>query len=150
MEHINPIPIIKIYQKPHDTVKLPIDSVKSPEDGVKAVSPLIAHTDREHFVVICLNTKNKILHMEVAHIGALNTCFVHPREIFKGAILANAAAIVVAHNHPSQIITPSEEDIKMTQRLSKVGDLIGIDLLDHLIINNQGEYYSMKEFSHIG
>lgn len=149
MTHTHPIPVIKIYQKSCSTVDSPTDTIKSPEDGVTAVSPLIAHTDREHFVVICLNTKNTILHMEVAHIGSLNSCVVHPREIYKGAILCNAAAIIVAHNHPSQVITPSQEDIKITQRLSEAGQLIGIELLDHLIINDKNEYYSMKEFSHI-
>src|SRR5699024_356304 len=97
MTHTHPIPVMKIYQKSCSTVDLPTDTIKSPEDGVTAVSPLIAHTDREHFVVICLNTKNTILHMEVANIGSLNSCVVHPREIYKGAILCNAAAIIVAH-----------------------------------------------------
>lgn len=149
MKLTHSIPIIKIHQNSHDTVESPFDFIKSPEDGLAAVAPLIAHTDREHFVVICLNTKNKIMNMEVTHIGSLNSCVVHPREIFKGAILSNAAAIVVAHNHPSQNVAPSEEDIKITQRLAEAGELIGIELLDHLIINNNNEYYSMKEFNHI-
>lgn len=149
MKDIHPIPVIKIYQKPCSTVESPTDTIKSPEDGVAAVAPLIAHTDREHFVVVCLNTKNKIMHMEIVHIGSLNSCLNHPREIFKGALLMNSAAILCVHNHPSQIITPSQEDIQMTQRLSEAGQLIGIELLDHLIINDKNEYYSMKEFSHI-
>ena len=149
MELTHSIPITKIYQKPYSTVYSPTDTIKSPEDGVAAVAPLIAHTDREHFVVVCLNTKNKIMHLEVVHIGSLNSCLVHPREIFKLSILTNAAGILCVHNHPSQNIAPSEEDIKLTQRLSEAGELIGIELLDHLIINNNNEYYSMKEFNHI-
>lgn len=149
MKEIYNVPLTKIYQKTQEVMQLKTDKVSSPQDALSILGPLIGNTDREHFVVIALNTKYKPVNVEIAHIGALNTSVVHPREIFKGAILSNAAAILIAHNHPSQHLQPSPEDIEVTQRLVDAGILIGIAVIDHLIINNTNEYYSMKEFLHI-
>lgn len=143
------IPLVSIYQKIHCTIPSETQYIRSPEEGLRIVQPLIADTDREHFVVVGLNAKNVPTSIEVAHIGALNSCIVHPREIFKNAILSNSAAIFLAHNHPSQNITPSPEDIAMTERLVEAGELLGIEVLDHIIINNQNNFYSMKENHHL-
>jgi len=99
--------------------------------------------DREHFAAILLDTKNGIIGIHTVSIGALNTSIVHPREVFKAAILANAAGIIVSHNHPSGNITPSEDDKAVTQRLRDAGTILGITVLDHIIIGEDG-YFSFK------
>lgn len=143
------VPLTKIYQKTERTIQLESEHVKSPKDAINILGPLIGQADRENFVVISLNTKYKPVNVEITSVGSLSSSLIHPRETFKGAILSNAAAILVAHNHPSQQIKASDEDIQVTKRLVEAGELLGIDVLDHLIINDKHEYYSMKEFSHI-
>jgi DNA repair protein RadC len=105
---------------------------------------------QEHLIVICLDTKNKIIAVKTAFVGSLNKSVVHPREIFNFALLSSSASIIVAHNHPSGDVRPSQQDISVTKRLSEVGELIGIELLDHIIIGNQYDeldvkYLSMRE-----
>lgn len=94
--------------------------------------------DKEFFIVFCLDSKNKVISREIVHIGTLNQCVVHPREIFKGAILRGANCIIIAHNHPSGDLEPSKEDIKITNKLKECGDLLQIDLLDHVIVSQEG------------
>ena len=98
----------------------------------------------EVFVLITLNTKNIVTGYFEVHRGTINTSLVHPREVFKRALLNNARYIMVAHNHPSGDPTPSQEDILLTQRVRKAGDLIGIELLDHIIIGDN-RYISLRE-----
>ncbi len=102
------------------------------------------YLDREHFMVISLNTKNMVISIETASIGSLASSIVHPREIFRNAIRIGAASVILAHNHPSGNPTPSSEDVEVTKRLYEVGSVVGICVLDHLIIGN-GSYYSFKE-----
>jgi DNA repair protein RadC len=90
--------------------------------------------DREHFVVALLDTKNKLIGINTVSIGSLNASVVHPREVFKPAILANAHAILCAHNHPSGAPQPSQEDRVLTKRLVDAGKLLGINVLDHIIL----------------
>nr|WP_041265050.1 JAB domain-containing protein [Geobacillus thermodenitrificans] len=94
---------------------------------------------------MCLNTKNEVVAVHRCHIGSLNASIVHPREVFKAAILNNAASIIVAHQHPSGDVTPSKEDVEMTKRLAEAGRILGIEVLDHLVINYKAEYTSLKE-----
>lgn len=101
--------------------------------------------DRETFVVLYLNTKNRVIKKEIVSYGSLNATIVHPREVYKEAILNSAAHVVVAHNHPSGDPTPSNEDLEITEKLYKAGEVIGISLLDHVIIGEEGQYYSFKE-----
>jgi DNA repair protein RadC len=91
-----------------------------------------------------LSTKNTVNAIHTASIGSLSSAIVHPREVYKAAVLANASSIVLGHNHPSGDPTPSPEDIEVTKRLSNAGDLMGIDVLDHVIIGD-GRFYSLKE-----
>ena len=100
--------------------------------------------DREHFKIIHLNTKNNIIGVETISIGSLNSSIVHPREVFKSAIIKSSASIICLHNHPSGDTKPSRDDIDITQRLIKAGEIIGIKVLDHLIIG-EDNYLSMKE-----
>ena len=112
------------------------------------VYPLVRHySDRkqEHFICLSLNGAHEVLAIRVVSIGILNKTIVHPREVFGDPISDRAAAIVVCHNHPSGQLEPSEEDIAITRRLSEAGELLGINLLDHLILSPRGGYYSFVE-----
>ena len=123
--------------------------IRSPEDGAKIASRFIGRDDREVFFVMCLNTKNNVIAVHRCHVGSLNSAIIHPREVFKSAILNNAASIIVAHHHPSGDITPSMEDINVTKRLVEAGKLLGIEVLDHLVVNNNNNFTSLKERGYI-
>ena len=118
--------------------------VTSPKEVYKIIAEYLKGVDREHLVLITLDTKNVITSITTISIGSLNTSIVHPREVFKTAILSNAASIILAHNHPSGDSTPSKEDINITDRIRESGKILGIDLLDHLIIGDDS-YISLKE-----
>lgn len=122
--------------------------VRNPQDSYELFQDYLLDMDREHVVVLCLDTKNQPTNISVCHIGSLNASIVHPREVMKTAVLSNAATIIVAHNHPSGICDPSREDIAITERLVEAGDVMGIPLLDHLIIGD-GTYISLKEKGYI-
>lgn len=112
------------------------------------VYPLVRHyadRNQEHFICISLNGAHEALAVRVVSIGILNKTIVHPREVFGDPLSDRAAAIVVCHNHPSGQLEPSEEDINITKRLSSAGDLLGINLLDHLILSPRGGYFSFVE-----
>jgi len=94
--------------------------------------------DREHFIVLMLNTRNEVCGVEVVSIGTLNSSVVHPREVFKGALMHNASSIIAMHNHPSGDVTPSTADVCITKKLLDAGKMIGIPLRDHIIV---GEGY---------
>jgi len=119
--------------------------VRSPEDGARIAAQFIGDDDREVFFVMCLNTKNRVVAVHRCHVGSLNASIVSPREVFKSAILNNCASIIVSHQHPSQDVQPSHEDIEVTRRLVEAGKILGIEVLDHLIVNADAEYYSLKE-----
>lgn len=104
-----------------------------------------AKADRECFWVLHLNAKNMILEKELVSIGTTNSSPVHPREVFKKAILNGASSIITVHNHPSGDTTPSKDDRVIWGRLDETGKIIGIQVLDHLIISPSGEYFSGKE-----
>lgn len=101
--------------------------------------------DREAFVVISLSIKNQVMGFEVVHIGHLTGVDVHPREVFKSAILNGAAGIILSHNHPSGDPTPSEEDIALTKRLAAGGTLLGIPIIDHVVVSTGG-YISINDW----
>jgi len=101
--------------------------------------------DREQVIVCCLDIKNQPTSVNVVSVGTLNTSLIHPREVFKTAILTNAASIMIFHNHPSGDPEPSNEDLSITQRIKEAGVLMGIELLDHIVIGTEGRYCSLKE-----
>ncbi|MED0998344.1 JAB domain-containing protein [Bacillus mobilis] len=111
--------------------------VKSPEDASVLFKQFLDGADREYFIVLCLDIKNQPTAINVCYIGSLNSSIVHPREVLKPAIISNAASIIVAHNHPSNDTTPSREDLEVTKRLIEAGKVVGIDVLDHLIVNEE-------------
>ncbi|WP_373232976.1 DNA repair protein RadC [Cohnella sp.] len=101
--------------------------------------------DREHLVVLCLDTKHRPTALQTVAVGTLDSILIHPREVFKTALLANAASIICAHWHPSGDPAPSLEDVKITNRLMKAGEIIGIKLLDHLILGAGDHFVSLQE-----
>ncbi|MEB3330292.1 MAG: DNA repair protein RadC [Candidatus Sericytochromatia bacterium] len=112
--------------------------VRGPEDAWRHLAPLVAGADRERFALLCLNRKHGVLRAEVVAVGSLEAVVVHPREVFRPAVRAGAAAVVVAHNHPSGDPAPSPEDHALTRRLAEAGVVLGIPLLDHLVIGRAG------------
>lgn len=118
--------------------------IRSPQDAYELLSSFLGPVDREHFLLLCLDTKNQPTCIQTVHIGSLNSSIVHPREVFKSAILSNSASIIVGHNHPSNITTPSTEDVEVTQRLKEAGSILGIELIDHLILC-ENTFLSLKE-----
>ena len=99
---------------------------------------------KETFLCLHLDSKNTLVCLDVVSVGSLNASIVHPREVFKTAILSNAAALLFVHNHPSGNCTPSREDIELTERLKKGGELLGIRILDHVIVG-ENCYHSMAD-----
>ena len=98
------------------------------------------------FVCCHLDVKNRLLSRELVSIGHLSSALVHPREVFKGAILANAASVCLVHNHPSGDVTPSSEDKAVTNKLVMAGELLDIRVIDHVVVGSEtGEYYSFHE-----
>lgn len=100
----------------------------------------------EVFIMVTVDTKHRVTGIFEVARGHLSSCLIHPREVFKRALLMNASKIFVAHNHPSGDVTPSKDDVEITKRLRDAGDILGVSLLDHLIIGDTPkEYYSFKE-----
>jgi DNA repair protein RadC len=118
--------------------------VKDPEAVVKAIRSSIKDKAKEHFKLILLNPRNKIIGISTISMGTLNASLVHPREVFKDAITHSAASVVLAHNHPSGDPDPSEDDIKITKKLVDSGKLLGIEVLDHIVIC-KNNFCSFKE-----
>lgn len=118
--------------------------IRSPRDAADVLMEQLRYLQKEHFVCLFLNTKNHIIAQETLSIGSLNASIVHPREVFRAAIKRSSASILCAHNHPSGDPAPSPEDISLTSRLKEAGEIVGIEVLDHLIIGD-GEFVSLKE-----
>lgn len=126
------------YYKTSEAVK-----VSTPEDLLPLISDL-ANQKQEHFICITLNGANEVIAKRTVTVGLLNHSLVHPREVFADAISDRAASVICVHNHPSNTLEPSSQDIAVTRQLAEAGNLLGIRLLDHLIIARAG-FVSMKE-----
>ena len=124
----------------------PIEKIhlSCPQDVADFLMPRLRYAAKEQFVVILLNSKNKVIGTEVVSEGSLSSSIVHPREVYAPAMLHHAAAIMVAHNHPSGDPKPSFEDEEVTRMLSRSGKVLGIPMIDHVIIGD-GNYYSFLE-----
>lgn len=118
--------------------------IRSPRDAADLLMEQMRYLKKEHFVCLFLNTKNHIIAQETLSMGSLNASIVHPREVFRAAIKCSSASVVCAHNHPSGDPTPSPEDIQITERLCEAGEIVGIDVLDHIVIGD-GDFVSLKE-----
>jgi len=119
--------------------------IKSPVDAEKLLEPL-RHVPEEHFVSLHLNAQNEVIGIhEVSH-GTISSSLVHPREVFKAALVANSYAILVCHNHPSgSYVKPSREDLDTTRQLLRAGWILGVNLIDHLIFSPNQSVYSLRE-----
>ena len=147
-KHLKRINVVSIKMVRESSVLYNIRRISEPKDIVDLGKKFLDELDREELIVACLNTKNEVNSINVVSIGSLNNSVVHPREVFKAAILSNAASIVMIHNHPSGDVTPSKEDKEITLRIKESGIILGIKLLDHIIIGND-TYYSFKEHGDI-
>jgi DNA repair protein RadC len=120
------------------------DPIRSPEDVAKMFGPKLRDKKQEEFIVVILNSANRIIRERTITKGLLNSSLTHPREVFREAILENAASIILIHNHPSGNTEPSREDIQITKQLVEAGKIIGIPVHDHIIIAG-ASYTSMME-----
>ena len=121
-----------------------IEIIHGPEDAAHALLPRVKFEKKEHFMLVCLNTKNHIISISDISVGSLTASVVHPREVFKEALARSAASVIIAHNHPSGDPSPSHEDISVTQRLVKAGRVMDIPVLDHIILGDN-RFVSFKE-----
>lgn len=117
-----------------DDADRPMPVLKSPENVAAAVRSQLRGKKKEHFLVLCLDTRNRLISCRPVSIGSLDTSIVHPREVFKEAVSSSAASVIFVHNHPSGDPEPSKEDIELTRRLVKAGEIVGIEVLDHIIV----------------
>ena len=119
-------------------------TLSSPQEVAEYLMPRITDPNQEHFFVILMDVKSKVIRLLTVSIGTLDASLVHPREVFKAAIVASTSSIIVAHNHPSGDPTPSAEDRRVTTRLVEAGNIVGIEVLDHLIFG-QEKWCSMRQ-----
>jgi len=117
--------------------------IKTSKDAYEIAKTLIQDNQKENFIGIYLNTKNEIIKSELIALGSLNFAPIHPREVFKPAIINSACNVIVIHNHPSGDVNPSRDDKEITQRLRDAGKILGIEVLDHIIIGDG--YLSFKD-----
>lgn len=143
--HAKRVNIVSIKMVREGSMLYNIRKIGPPLDAVNLVRRFLQYADREELIVCCMDTKNQPISISVVSIGSLNSSIVHPREVFKAAILSNATSIIIFHNHPSGDTSASSEDINITNRLREAGKLIGIDLIDHIIIGYESSYCSLKE-----
>lgn len=122
-------------------------AVRTPED-VYHLTREVHGAKKEHFLALYLNARNRVLKKETVAVGSLNANLVHPREVFQPAVGEAAASVVLVHNHPSGDCEPSAEDLALTRRMAKAGQLMGIEVLDHVIVSHRG-YVSLKERGHL-
>ena len=119
-------------------------SITKTKDIIKAIKSF-THSDREFLIGLYLNSRNQVIAYHVISIGTVNSTIVHPREVFKLAIMKNSCSVIIAHNHPSGGLDPSDADLKITKRISAAGKILGIELLDHIIITPAGKTFSIKK-----
>ena len=140
------VPIYRVMLVREANVTLAQPQIRSSRDAAVVFRQHLGDVDREFFMVAMLDQKNKIIGINTVSMGSLTASVVHPREVFKPAILSNAAALLCCHNHPSGAPQPSQEDRALTKRLVDVGKLLGIALLDHIILGDGSEaYYSFAD-----
>lgn len=115
-------------------------SAESDDAAAEILKAYFDGADREYFAAMLLDTKNNVVGISTISVGCLDRAIAHPREVFKPAILANAARIIIAHNHPSGDPTPSKEDITMTKQIAEAGEIIGIPVLDSIVVGYKGHF----------
>lgn len=139
------IPVVRIQSVRESSLTYQGEGLVGPRDAAQLLAEYIGPADREHFVVIGLDTKNRPNVLHTVAVGSLNACVIHPREVFKVALLHNCNSIIVGHNHPSGDPTPSLEDQAITQQLAEAGRILGIEVLDSLVIAGDERYFSLRD-----
>lgn len=141
----NGLELVRIRMVPDRTLQDNVP-VSNPDEAVRVLTREFGDLDREVFMVINLTNQMNVINANICSVGTLTYTAAEPREIFKSAILSNAAYCLVLHNHPSGNLEPSEQDIEVTRRLVSAGRILGIEVVDHLIIGqNEMEYVSLRE-----
>ena len=143
-KHAKRVDIVSIKMVREGSTKYENRKIETPFDAYVLLKNFLEDSDREKLLVVCLDTKNQPINICTVSVGTLNSSLVHPREVFKTAILSNSNQIMLAHNHPSGISAPSNEDKAMTSRIKDAGVILGIELIDHIIIGSN-QYFSFKE-----
>jgi len=113
-------------------------TINNADDAYELVRDELVNSDRERFLSVMLNVKNHLIGIETVYIGSTHACIISARDLFKSAILSNASAVILAHNHPSDDLEPSSNDLEITRNLIEAGELLGIKVLDHLIVSSRG------------
>ena len=129
-------PGVKLAERPQ---------LREAASAARVLAQYIGEADREVFVVALLTVRQRLLGLHTVSIGCLSSSLVHPREVYKPAILAGSAALLIAHNHPSGDPEPSAEDFSLTRRLAAAGSLLGIEVLDHVVLGEAGRYVSLRD-----
>lgn len=132
------------YTEPETIYDTPTE-LSSPESVATYLKVSMSSLEKEHFLILCLNTRNELLHKEVIGIGSLTECAISTGEIFKLALIHNASALIIVHNHPSNDATPSHYDLDLTQKLLKTAQVFSIRLHDHFIVSRRGIFSTQKE-----
>ncbi len=135
---------VRLRQVRDGSIKFEVEKISKPADVYKAVLPYYRESDREILSVLCLDAQNKPTCFNVASVGSLNTTRTRPAEILKVAIVSNSLAIVMIHNHPSGELEPSPEDLEFTRAMKQAGEIVGIELYDHLVVTDEG-FTSLRE-----
>lgn len=138
-------PFVRVLAVREKNIPYGEEQICNPEKVVEIAEIIIGAADREYLLVISVDSKMFPVSIEIASIGTLNATISTPREVFKHAVLCGAYGILLVHNHPSGDVTPSSDDWKITKRMKKSGELLGIHLLDHVIMGDEGKYKSMAE-----
>lgn len=143
-ERVYRLPVVRVVLVRERSVPFGARQISSSAEAARLVRELVGDADREHLVALYLDVKNRVVAVHTVSIGGLNLAVVHLREVYKAALLANAAGVLLAHNHPSGDPAPSREDVEATRRVAAAGEILGIHLLDHVVVGD-GRFVSMKE-----
>ncbi|VIG08766.1 DNA repair protein RadC [Clostridioides difficile] len=143
--HAKRVDIVSLKLVKERSILYETRKISNPYDAYRLVRNFLVDSDREKFVVVCLDTKSQPVSIEVVSVGTVNSAIVHPREVFKVAILTNASKIICFHNHPSGNTNFSKVDEDITKRLQKCGEILGIELVDHIVVGDDDKYFSFKE-----
>ena len=119
--------------------------LRTPKDCAAHLTELIGHEAVEVLVLLCLDAQHQLICWHELSRGTVNQTSLHPRDVYKAAFLANAVSVILGHNHPSGVLSPSPEDLALTRRLRELSELVGIPLLDHIVVSGDGRYFSIRE-----
>jgi len=137
--------IVETYLKRKEAATINIESITDATMGATIFRDMFGDNSQECLGIICLDVKNVPTHFSIVYKGTTNCIVISPKDILRVAILSNATSIIMGHNHPSSDLQPSEQDILTTRNIAKACISVGLKLLDHLIVNSRGDFYSLRE-----